>query len=146
MKHRSIISFLIFIQIIISCNDQLENKYENYQDANANNYFEKGWIPDPFIYTSMTDIYQRGNMDINSCIFSYNLSEIDFNDISSKVQNYDQLVNEISGIDSPKSWSEGYERSAKYFYLQETDTIHIALDNRNLKVFGCYFEQKATIR
>ncbi len=65
---------LIFITLLLtvsqSCNfDQIESKYSDFKSADKDGLFEKGWIPSDFIFNSMTNIYQRTNLDLNSCVF-----------------------------------------------------------------------------
>ena len=69
--------------------DQTETEYSNYEIANKNKFFDNGWIPKNMIYQSMTNIYLQNNIDLNSAIFSYNLSSPD---IDSRKQSFIKLI------------------------------------------------------
>ena len=62
-----------------------ETEYSNYEIANKNKFFDNGWIPKNMIYQSMTNIYLQNNIDLNSAIFSYNLSSPDINSLETKL-------------------------------------------------------------
>ena len=74
---------------VMSFVDQTETEYSNYEIANKNKFFDNGWIPKNMIYQSMTNIYLQNNIDLNSAIFSYNLSSPD---IDSRKQSFIKLI------------------------------------------------------
>lgn len=85
--YRAILFFLtIVLPLLHSCDiDQVENNYSNFELAEKDGLFEKGWIPSEIVFTSMTEIYQRTNVDLNTCIFSYNLSKTDLEILKHKI-------------------------------------------------------------
>ena len=86
-------TILIFLAILLilsqSCDfDQITSEYSDFKTANQNGFFEKGWIPSDLVFNSMTNIYQRTNLDLNFCVFNYNLSKIDLE----KLKEYSEIL------------------------------------------------------
>ena len=80
-----LITFTMILTLFHSCDfDQVESKYADYSSAKKNNLFQKGWIPYDLAFKSMTDIYQRTNLDLNTCIFSFKLSKTDIEAVKKK--------------------------------------------------------------
>jgi hypothetical protein len=135
-----IIIFIVLIFVDSCYLDQVESEYEDYENASKDSLFDKGWIPRDLIFQSMTDIYQRTNLDINSCIFSFNLSELDVIKIKEKVIPTEKKIIKIQGIRIPNWWMQDVIKSNHYYYYiaedKKEDTIYIAIDDKVSKIYG----------
>ncbi len=134
-----IISFLIGITFLISCDiDQVENQYSDYEFANKGGLFEKGWIPKQIIYKSMTDIYLKDNLDLNTFVFSYSASESDLDSIKSQLKRKQIDFKNPDRLSLPNWWTNK-AKNMKFDLLQQTnrtDSIFIAIDFNESMIYG----------
>ena len=142
-------NFVILIFLLTafsqSCSfDQVESKYDDYVSAKQDGLFDKGWIPTTMTYESMTNIYQKTNIDINTCIFSFNLSRTDIANLSDKLLLTQTPYEKLPGINTPKWWEKGVTASNHYLLLENktTDSIYIAIDKHDNKIFGWFKKKK----
>jgi hypothetical protein len=138
---------LTFIIIIIftltnlfqSCGlDLIESKYPDYYTAKNDGLINKGWIPDKIIFESMTNIYQKTDVDLNTCVFSYSLSKADLEMVINNIQ-LRQVQNKIlPRINPPKWWIKKVTSLNHYYFVNDNnhDTIYIAIDKLDNKIFG----------
>lgn len=132
---------LIFMISIFACSsDQNEKKYNTYEEAKLDNLFEKGWIPKELVYNSMSNIIVKNNLDLNTCFFSYNLSQRDFENIKSKIHSDKIEYKKPERIDISKSEIEKINMLNKYSFVlpNKTDTIQIATDAKEDRIYGWY--------
>ena len=141
---------------MVSC-DQITTKYSTYQKANEAKLFDKGWIPNEIINPHIKEIFLKTNLDLNSCIFSFNTNYIPdivpehirlitlqhVNDTSwnnnyilatkdfAKV--YKSKNIEIQGINIPSNWFNGLN-SCQIF--GKISNAYIAYDTVNKRLYG----------
>lgn len=118
--------------------DQKESRFTNYQQAQESNFFEKGWIPSALIMPSMTDIYVKNNLDLNTYIFASTYTKEDLTLIKTYQTNVTLKTKDVNGISLPSWWKN--ETKEKAFYLittkQGDDLIYIYIDNHKQKIYG----------
>lgn len=138
---RTILSLLIITgSMLSSCilSDQKESRFTNYQQAQESNFFEKGWIPSALIMPSMTNIYVKNNLDLNTYIFASTYTREDLTLIKTYQTNVTLKTKDINGISLPSWWKN--ETKEKAFYLittkQGDDLIYIYIDNHKQKIYG----------
>ena len=132
---------LIFMFLFLACNsDQNEKIYDNYEKAKLDNLFEKGWIPRELIYKSMSNIIVKSNIDINTCFFSYKLSQKDFENIKSKIELDNWNFIKPKRICISESLNEKIINLEKFSFAAEEgkEKIQIGIDNKKHEVFGWY--------
>ena len=134
---------LIFITLLLtvsqSCNfDQIESKYSDFKSADKDGLFEKGWIPSDLVFNSMTNIYQRTNLDLNSCVFNYNLSQTDLEKLKEKVIPSSIRFEKIHGVKISSDWIKSVKELKHFYYISlgETDTVYFAIDDNNNRIYG----------
>ena len=131
---------LIFmIPLIVSCSlDQIEVHYPNYEEALADNLFNKGWIPEQIISSSMSEIYLRNNIDINTCIFSFVIQEQEIKALVGNLTPGCSDINNVKGINIPSTWKNKIPQLDQYnfFDYSTSDTIHLAIDNKENRIYG----------
>ena len=99
--------------------------------------FEKGWIPKDLAFQSMTEIYQRTNVDLNTCVFSYNLSETDINSVLGKVEPTNRIVEMPRRIDRPTWWTTAVNKlDHNVFVNADKDSVFVAVDRKENKLYG----------
>ena len=134
---------LIFITILLtvsqSCNfDQVESKYSDFKSADKDRLFEKGWIPSDFIFNSMTNIYHRTNLDLNSCVFNYDLSKSDMETLKQKIKPSSQKIEKNHGVKISSDWIELVNELNHYYFVSpsKNDTVYLAIDENNNRIYG----------
>ena len=135
--------FLIILTISLtflnSCDlDHKENKYSDFDSANEDRLFEKGWIPADLAFKSMTDIYQRTNLDLNTCVFSYKLSKSDIETIKQRARPTKTTFEAPRRIKISSEWAEAVEKLEHYIYTttDKKDSVYLAIDDQERMVYG----------
>ena len=134
---------LIFLTLVLtliqSCDfDQVVNKYSDFNSANKDKLFEKGWIPAELAFESMTNIYQKTNLDLNTCVFSFNLSNADIETLKQNILPTKITFEKPRIVNIPSKWSIAVGKLNHYTYTtsDKSDSVYLAIDNKDLKVFG----------
>ncbi|KQA18880.1 hypothetical protein XV92_11635 [Vibrio metoecus] len=65
---------LTFTLVLLGCSDVVENYYADYQQAQADHLFERGWLP-PILPASTTQIQVANNLDSNYSQGSFVIAE-----------------------------------------------------------------------
>ena len=124
--------------ILISCNyDLVENKFSDFKSAKEKGLFEKGWIPKEFVFESMTEIYLLSNLDNNTCIFTFHTTENDLDRVKEIILPIESTET-MKNVPQSKQWIESVEKLKHNFIVtnDKSDTVFIAIDYNNNKVFG----------
>ena len=134
---------LIFITILLtvsqSCNlDQVENKYSDFKSADKDGLFEKGWIPSDLVFNSMTNIYQRTNLDLNSCVFNYDLTQTDLEILKEKVKPSVIKFEKSHRMKISSDWIKLVNEFNHYSFVRpnRNDTVYLAIDENNNRIYG----------
>lgn len=139
VKHILLMTILISWTILISsCKLDLNTtKYPDYEHAKNGGVFDQGWIPSLVIYKSMTNIYQKTNSDLNTCIFSFKLPLSDLENLLTDIQLTGQST-PPTDINPPNWWTNKVEKLDHYTILDNNkgDTIWIAIDIKDNTVLG----------
>lgn len=136
-KYQWILCAILFI--LVACSfDQVEKRYPDFLSADKDGIFKKGWIPPDLTNKSMSDIFLRTNLDLNTCIFSYKLPQTDIEALTSS--NLLTSVNFASptGIKIPKWWINSVDKLECYIYKTHDPryTVCLAFDHESNKVLG----------
>ena len=135
-----IVLIIVFIFCFSSCGKEIENKYNNYESAKSERLFEKGWISGDLVFKSMTDIYQRTDLDINSCIFSFKLSKEDVAIVKDKAIKTGTSINikQLPQIKIPQFWKEKVLK-ANYCVIRDSknkDSVFVVIDTLQNRIYG----------
>ena len=86
----------------------------------------------------MTNIYQRTNLDLNSCIFSFNLSQPDLNSLKEKVKPSTIKFEKLHRIKISSDWIQSVNKLNHYYFVlpNKNDTIYIAIDDNKNENYG----------
>ena len=140
-RNYRVIPILVIILLFTfqSCNfDQVESEFSDFKTADKDGLFDKGWIPSDLVFNSMTNIYQRTNPDLNSCIFNYNLTKTDLEKLKLKVQPSSVRFKKLHRVRTSSDWIKSANQFNHYYYVRssQTDTVYIAIDEKNSKIYG----------
>jgi hypothetical protein len=124
---------LIFLTLVLtliqSCDfDQVVNKYSDFNSANIDKIFEKGWIPAELAFESMTNIYQKTNLDLNTCVFSFNLSNADIETLKQNILPTKITFEKPRIVNIPSKWSIAVGKLNHYTYTtsDKSDSVYLA--------------------
>jgi hypothetical protein len=131
--------FLFFSLLITlqSCNpDQTVKTYASYDLAKKDNLFEKGWIPAALEYPSMTSIYVKTDLDHNTCVFYYKVSEKDLKALKYKLKPLPK--NKTDLMKSDLSAYSNKNNLNFYFFTNDRikDTVFMAINEDEHLIYG----------
>ncbi len=120
---------------LLSCNlDRVTTEYTTFEQADKDNFFEKGWIPIELVNEEITDIYLQNDIDINTFIFSFRTSEMPISfDNETDLQN--ESI-ELHRIDIPDWWNSEIIGQPRTNIQTENGLVNIVVNERLNKVYG----------
>ncbi|EJB8415104.1 hypothetical protein MW329_001540 [Vibrio vulnificus] len=77
--------FLLLLLVLAGCSDIVQSHYDNYQQAQADQLFERGWLPD-VLPVSTTQIEVANDLDNNSSQGSFVIAEKEMAQFLSQLQ------------------------------------------------------------
>jgi hypothetical protein len=134
-----VFSAIVFSYVLHSCSlDQVEKRYPDFHAANSDNLFKKGWIPEELAFSSMRDIYQRTNLDLNSLFFTFTLSEQDLARLVQRISRIEDDFKKPARIRIRRAHADKIKSLSKFIYVNSTgqDTIFLAVDYKTTRVYG----------
>ncbi|MCU8510616.1 hypothetical protein M2G53_00630 [Vibrio vulnificus] len=77
--------FLLLLLVLVGCSDIVQSHYDNYQQAQADQLFERGWLPD-VLPVSTTQIEVTNDLDNNTSQGSFLIAEKEMGQFLSQLQ------------------------------------------------------------
>ncbi|HDZ3713615.1 TPA: hypothetical protein RSW55_004415 [Vibrio vulnificus] len=77
--------FLLLFLVLAGCSDIVQSHYDNYQQAQADQLFERGWLPD-VLPVSTTQIEVANDLDNNTSQGSFVIAEKEMAQFLSQLQ------------------------------------------------------------
>ncbi|MCU8464004.1 hypothetical protein ABMX64_10690 [Vibrio vulnificus] len=77
--------FLLLPLVLTGCSDIVQSHYDNYQQAKADQLFERGWLPD-VLPVSTTQIEVANDLDNNTSQGSFVIAEKEMGQFLSQLQ------------------------------------------------------------
>ncbi|EGR0237036.1 hypothetical protein Q9884_004503 [Vibrio vulnificus] len=77
--------FLLLLLVLAGCSDIVQSHYDNYQQAQADQLFERGWLPD-VLPVSTTQIEVANDLDNNTSQGSFLIAEKEMGQFLSQLQ------------------------------------------------------------
>ncbi|EPN4989438.1 hypothetical protein ACT0L1_000676 [Vibrio vulnificus] len=77
--------FLLLLLVLAGCSDIVQSHYDNYQQAQADRLFERGWLPD-VLPVSTTQIEVANDLDNNTSQGSFVIAEKEMAQFLSQLQ------------------------------------------------------------
>ncbi|ELV8598913.1 hypothetical protein QNE95_004444 [Vibrio vulnificus] len=77
--------FLLLLLVLTGCSDIVQSHYDNYQQAKADQLFERGWLPD-VLPVSTTEIEVANDLDNNTSQGSFLIAEKEMGQFLSQLQ------------------------------------------------------------
>ncbi|EMK3320012.1 hypothetical protein QO227_21105 [Vibrio vulnificus] len=77
--------FLLLLLVLTGCSDIVQSHYDNYQQAQADQLFERGWLPD-VLPVLTTQIEVANDLDNNTSQGSFLIAEKEMGQFLSQLQ------------------------------------------------------------
>ncbi|TXZ75561.1 hypothetical protein FXE51_09720 [Vibrio mimicus] len=111
--------FLILLTLLVGCSDTVKNHYADYQQAQADHLFEKGWLP-PILPISTTQIELENDLDSNRSQGSFVIAE----------QDLEQFVEHLEATEATNQYRFQSGHSVWVFMLDTQGKVRYQLATR----------------
>jgi len=131
---KNFVQIAMLISLFSCAFDRVTTKYATFKEAEKDNFFEKGWIPKKLVDENVFDIYLQNDIDINTFIFSFGITELPFKfNLESDLQN--QKV-KLHRINIPDWWNSEIVGHPRMEIKTELGTINVAVNEELNRVYG----------
>lgn len=126
---------LIIMMALTGCNfDQIDHHYNDYNAIVNEGYNKKGWLPENLTMPSTTDLYSRTDVDVNSFLIRFSVSQNDLNQIKDQLEGEGQEFTAPHRLKIPNWWSST-DGLQKYKYTNESNIWWFAIDSENCIIY-----------
>ncbi|MER0357253.1 hypothetical protein ABRZ79_01710 [Vibrio vulnificus] len=115
--------FLLLLLVLAGCSDIVQIHYDNYQQAQADQLFERGWLPD-VLPVSTTQIEVANDLDSNTSQGSFVIAEKEMAQFLSQLQPL-ETVNQYRFESDNSVWifTLGEQRHVSYLLTSNDDIV-----------------------
>ncbi|QXC58818.1 hypothetical protein KSS82_12345 [Vibrio mimicus] len=111
---------LFFLLVVLAgCSDTVKHHYANYQQAQADHLFEKGWLP-PILPSSTTQIELINDLDSNRSEGSFVIAETDLM----------SFLDQLEATESANQYRFQLDESVWIFTLERQGKVSYQLTSR----------------
>ncbi|ENM5825787.1 hypothetical protein [Vibrio metoecus] len=110
---------LTFTLVLLGCSDVVENYYADYQQAQADHLFERGWLPQ-ILPASTTQIQIANNLDTNHSQGSFVIAQQDWSKFIKQLE-ATSVTNQYRFQVDKSVWLFTLDKQGKVSYLLTTD-------------------------
>ncbi len=108
------VRFLLLLLVLTGCSDIVQIHYDNYKQAQADQLFERGWLPD-VLPVSTTQIEVANDLDNNTSQGSFVITEKEMAQFLSQLQPL-ETVNQYRFESDNSVWIFTLEEAGKVRY------------------------------
>ncbi|MGL1113442.1 hypothetical protein [Vibrio vulnificus] len=108
--------FLLLLLVLAGCSDIVQSHYDNYQQAQADQLFERGWLPD-VLPVSTTQIEVANDLDNNTSQGSFVIAEKEMG----------QFLSQLQPLETANQYRFESDNSVWIFTLKETGKVSYQL-------------------
>ncbi|MGL0945242.1 hypothetical protein [Vibrio vulnificus] len=108
--------FLLLLLVLADCSDIVQSHYDNYQQAQADQLFERGWLPD-VLPVSTTQIEVANDLDNNTSQGSFVIAE----------KEMAQFLSQLQPLETANQYRFESDNSVWIFTLKETGKVSYQL-------------------
>ncbi|EHH0748936.1 hypothetical protein J7I08_001598 [Vibrio vulnificus] len=115
--------FLLLLLVLAGCSDIVQSHYDNYQQAQADQLFERGWLPD-VLPVSTTQIEVANDLDNNTSQGSFVIAEKEMAQFLSQLQPL-ETANQYRFESDNSVWifTLGEQRHVSYLLTSNDDIV-----------------------
>ncbi|ELE2039906.1 hypothetical protein ACI1IY_004498 [Vibrio vulnificus] len=108
--------FLLLLLVLAGCSDIVQSHYDNYQQAQADQLFERGWLPD-VLPVSTTQIEVANDLDSNTSQGSFVIAE----------KEMAQFLSQLQPLETANQYRFESDNSVWIFTLEEAGKVSYQL-------------------
>ncbi|EHU9456068.1 hypothetical protein KZY41_004638 [Vibrio vulnificus] len=108
--------FLLLLLVLAGCSDIVQSHYDNYQQAQADQLFERGWLPD-VLPVSTTQIEVANDLDNNTSKGSFVIAE----------KEMAQFLSQLQPLETANQYRFESDNSVWIFTLEEAGKVRYQL-------------------
>lgn len=108
--------FLLLLLVLAGCSDIVQSHYDNYQQAQADQLFERGWLPD-VLPVSTTQIEVANDLDSNTSQGSFVIAE----------KEMAQFLSHLQPLETANQYRFESDNSVWIFTLEEAGKVSYQL-------------------
>ncbi len=108
--------FLLLLLVLAGCSDIVQSHYDNYQQAQADPLFERGWLPD-VLPVSTTQIEVANDLDSNTSQGSFVIAE----------KEMAQFLSQLQPLETANQYRFESDNSVWIFTLEEAGKVRYQL-------------------
>ncbi|HAS6197174.1 TPA: hypothetical protein RQJ86_004403 [Vibrio vulnificus] len=108
--------FLLLLLVLAGCSDIVQSHYDNYQQAQADQLFERGWLPD-VLPVSTTQIEVANDLDNNTSQGSFVIAE----------KEMAQFLSQLQPLETANQYRFESDNSVWIFTLEEAGKVSYQL-------------------
>ncbi|HAS6073121.1 TPA: hypothetical protein I7117_03140 [Vibrio vulnificus] len=112
--------FLLLLLVLAGCSDIVQSHYDNYQQAQADQLFERGWLPD-VLPVSTTQIEVANDLDSNTSQGSFVIAE----------KEMAQFLSHLQPLETANQYRFESDNSVWIFTLGEQDHVSYLLTSND---------------
>ncbi|ELV8741271.1 TPA: hypothetical protein ACGU7N_004683 [Vibrio vulnificus] len=109
--------FLLLLLVLAGCSDIVQSHYDNYQQAQADQLFERGWLPD-VLPVSTTQIEVANDLDNNTSQGSFVIAE----------KEMAQFLSQLQPLETANQYRFESDNSVWIFTLEEAGKVRYQLN------------------
>ncbi|EGR0791099.1 hypothetical protein EWS92_24240 [Vibrio vulnificus] len=109
--------FLLLLLVLAGCSDIVQSHYDNYQQAQADQLFERGWLPD-VLPVSTTQIEVANDLDSNTSQGSFVIAE----------KEMAQFLSQLQPLETANQYRFESDNSVWIFTLEEAGKVRYQLN------------------
>ncbi|HAS6191361.1 TPA: hypothetical protein I7169_22890 [Vibrio vulnificus] len=109
--------FLLLLLVLAGCSDIVQGHYDNYQQAQADQLFERGWLPD-VLPVSTTQIEVANDLDNNTSQGSFVIAE----------KEMAQFLSQLQPLETANQYRFESDNSVWIFTLEEAGKVRYQLN------------------
>ncbi|HAS6052788.1 TPA: hypothetical protein I7122_24800 [Vibrio vulnificus] len=109
--------FLLLLLVLAGCSDIVQSHYDNYQQAQADQLFERGWLPD-VLPVSTTQIEVANDLDNNTSQGSFVIAE----------KEMAQFLSQLQPLETANQYRFESDSSVWIFTLEEAGKVRYQLN------------------
>lgn len=126
------ISLIIMVCFFVGCDLDVVNKfYNDFESLKEENYQIKGWLPNELCFNSLTNLYHRSDLDVNTFMLRFNLPPNDIALFKSLLSETDISFKKPHRLCIPKWWDDKVDNFIKFEYKKNGYVYYYAIDDLN---------------
>ncbi len=128
---------MAFVFVLLSCSEEFESKFNNYDEAKESGLVDKGWIPDILDHKSIFNFTEKHDIENNRVWIVFDFVGRDMSFLQNATYIHDRNAQSISMI-----FNKNFNiNNSELKYFEYSSKEYIAVDTVNCK--GYYYRESS---